>query len=111
MRKEIIEKMKTLRNRRGWSQAALAIEVGVAPSTISMYESGQREPDLETIEKIADALGVSIQFFFDDVNDDYEDLKEDERELLEQYRKLNRKYAIRLLSMAYEFADKTKEEE
>jgi repressor LexA len=39
---------------------ALASKLGIAKSTISMYENGKREPDYETLELIADFFNVNI---------------------------------------------------
>jgi transcriptional regulator with XRE-family HTH domain len=41
------------------SQKALADRVGISVSYVSMLERGQRSPPLETIEKMAKALGVA----------------------------------------------------
>ena len=48
------EMLKYLRMRENLSQSELADKLGVAKSTISMYEVGKREPDFETLEAIAD---------------------------------------------------------
>jgi transcriptional regulator with XRE-family HTH domain len=47
-----------LRTRKGLSQKALADDVGISVSYVSMLERGQRSPPLETVEKIARALRV-----------------------------------------------------
>lgn len=52
------ENLKKYRIQRGVTQAELATKIGVAKSTYSMYESGSREPSVETIKKIADCLGI-----------------------------------------------------
>ena len=52
------EMLKYLRKRGGYSQAELAKLLGISKSTISMYEIGQRSPDFETLEKIAEADAV-----------------------------------------------------
>lgn len=54
--------LKYLRSRENLSQAELAEKLGVAKSTISMYEVGKREPDFETLEAIADILNVDMNF-------------------------------------------------
>ncbi len=53
------ENLKNARERKGMSQKDVAEEIGVAKSTYSLYESGNREPNVKTIKKIADALNVS----------------------------------------------------
>ncbi len=51
--------VRRLRARKKLSQKALADRVGISVSYVSMLERGQRSPPLETIEKMARALGVS----------------------------------------------------
>lgn len=56
------EVLKYLRNREHLSQSELAETLGLAKSTISMYEVGKREPDFETLEVIADFFRVDMNF-------------------------------------------------
>lgn len=51
---------KNLRKDNNLTQAELAKKLGVAPSTVGMYERGQREPDFETLEKIAVYFSVNM---------------------------------------------------
>ena len=51
--------MKAARLKAEFSQKDVAENIGVAKSTYSLYESGNREPNVETIKKIADFLNVS----------------------------------------------------
>ena len=53
------ENLKIARERKGISQKDMAESIGVAKSTYSLYESGNREPNVQTIKKIADVLSVS----------------------------------------------------
>lgn len=53
------ENLKAARERRNMSQKEVADSIGVAKSTYSLYESGNREPNVQTIKKIADILNVS----------------------------------------------------
>ena len=50
--------VRRLRAKKKLSQKALADKVGISVSYVSMLERGQRSPPLETIEKMAKALGV-----------------------------------------------------
>ncbi len=53
--------LRELRTAHNLTQTELANAVGgLAFSTISMYERGEREPDFETLEAIADFFNVSI---------------------------------------------------
>jgi transcriptional regulator with XRE-family HTH domain len=54
-----LEQLKALRMQRGWSQAKLAEIIGVEQPTIQRWESGSRTPDLESLDALARALGVT----------------------------------------------------
>ena len=54
------DNLKTARERKGLSQKEVAEKIGVAKSTYSLYESGNREPNVQTIKKISDVLSVSV---------------------------------------------------
>lgn len=53
------ERLKQFREARGLTQEQLAIAIGVAKTTVTGYERGNREPDVAKIKKLAAALGVS----------------------------------------------------
>lgn len=57
---EFKDMLKFFRMRANLSQSELAEKLGVAASTISMYEVGKREPDFETEEKIADFFNTDL---------------------------------------------------
>lgn len=57
-------RIRHYRNRKGVSQAWLAQQVGVTPSTISQVETGQIYPSLPGLIKIAETLGVNPASFF-----------------------------------------------
>jgi transcriptional regulator with XRE-family HTH domain len=50
------------RLKRGWTQEEVATKVGAARSTYANWESGKREPDLATAEKLADLFEVSVDY-------------------------------------------------
>ena len=54
------DRIRIIRKKRGISQAQLADELDITRSAVGNYERGFREPDLDTIEAIADILDVSI---------------------------------------------------
>ena len=43
-------------------QVELADRTGLQPSAISQFENGQREPSPENLCKLADALGVTVDY-------------------------------------------------
>jgi ribosome-binding protein aMBF1 (putative translation factor) len=48
------------RVHKHWSQARLAREIGTSASVISRLESGSHKVSVETLRRIANALGVSF---------------------------------------------------
>lgn len=58
------EKLKELRKKFGYTQEELAKKIGTANSTVSMYERGERVPDFEMMETIADTFNVDMNFLF-----------------------------------------------
>lgn len=54
------EKIKFLRQKKGLTQKQLGDLCGMADSAIRRYESGRANPKIETLEKIAIALDISI---------------------------------------------------
>jgi transcriptional regulator with XRE-family HTH domain len=59
-----MEEIRRIRKERGLTQRGLAAASGVDQATISMAESGKRRPHLETLDSLADALGVEVVEFF-----------------------------------------------
>lgn len=55
-------RFKELRTEKGLTQEDLSKKLELAKSTISMYENGNREPDFEVLEKIADFFNVDINY-------------------------------------------------
>lgn len=49
-----------LRRRDNLSQQELASKIGLAKSTISMYERGERKPSFEVLEQLADYFNVNM---------------------------------------------------
>lgn len=54
------DNLKALRYERHITQQQLADALGLSRSTIGMYEKGEREPDFETSEAIADYFNVRL---------------------------------------------------
>ena len=58
-----------LRKQKGWSQLDLAIEADVNRNYLSDLENGRRNPTVDVLEKIANALGVTLEFLFKGIVD------------------------------------------
>ena len=53
-------RVRERRERLGLSQRALARRVGVSVAFVSCVERGERLPSLETLARLADCLGLSL---------------------------------------------------
>lgn len=58
-------RMKELRKNRGLSQEGLAESVNISSKYLSRVEMGQHFPSIETLGKLADALGVELKDLFE----------------------------------------------
>lgn len=59
-------RIKTLREKADMSQKDLAYTADLDRSYIASVENGQRNISIVNIEKIANALGVTLKQFFND---------------------------------------------
>ena len=97
-------RLKYLRKLENITQQQLATALGIAKSTISMYENGQREPDFETLEAISDYFNVDLRTFFPSEEKSSKtgsvDPSPDEVRLLSLYRELNEEGREKLVDYA-----------
>ena len=106
------EKIKQARTAAGLTQKDLAARLEIVPNTISQYENGTRKPKIETLRRIASAIGCQLSDLIGDdmkiskedrggldwnsgssvdpgdIPADPERVREDEKTLLQYYRKL-----------------------
>lgn len=57
-----MEKLRQIRKENGITMKQLAVAVGVAEASISFYETGKRQPDIETLCRLANYFNVSIDY-------------------------------------------------
>jgi len=57
-----------LRKEKGISQLKLAMDLNTNQNTISRYETGEREPGINELIKIADYFNVSIDYLLEQTN-------------------------------------------
>ena len=55
--------LKTLRKKNKLTQRAVAEALHISQTSVSKYERGESEPDLEMIIKMSDFFGVTIDEF------------------------------------------------
>ncbi|MCR4692695.1 MAG: helix-turn-helix domain-containing protein [Firmicutes bacterium] len=55
-------RIKELRKSKNISQIKLGIDLNMSQNTISRYETGEREPSISDLIRIADYFGVSVDY-------------------------------------------------
>ena len=58
-------RLKQLRRQRGISQLKLAMDLGLNQTSLSRYESGEREADYQTLIRLADYFNVSVDYLLE----------------------------------------------
>jgi transcriptional regulator with XRE-family HTH domain len=61
------EKIETERLKRGWNQGALADAVGAKQPMISSWENSKTLPEPKFVPKIAEVLGIDIQWLVEQI--------------------------------------------
>ena len=82
------EKLKAARKRRYLSQTELGKLIGVQTQTISNWENSKSKPNLETINKLCEALDVPLRYFISEEHVDYQ-LTLEEAFVINKYREHN----------------------
>lgn len=79
------DRLKELRKSERKTQKEVSELIGVASSTYSMYERGEREPDFETLDKICKLFNVSSDYLIgaSDYKKKYYDLTEKDEKSIE----------------------------
>ncbi len=57
-------RIKELRESHNMQQKELASALNIPPSTLSQYETGKREPNIETVTKIAKLFDVTTDYIY-----------------------------------------------
>ena len=60
--KDLVDTIKTRRNNLDVTQEMLSEISGVGLRTLKQFESGKGNPTLDTLTKLADALGMELTF-------------------------------------------------
>jgi transcriptional regulator with XRE-family HTH domain len=105
-------RLKVEREKRKWSQKEVAEKVGITNAVLSNYERDYRDPDTETLKRLADLYDVDTDYLLGrtdypkppkEQNDkkinsafhDFDNLTEEEKDYLdlqlEIYRKMKKK--------------------
>jgi len=60
------DKIRKLRQQKGWTQKDLGTRAGIEGKNVSSYETGHLKPSARTIQRFAEALGVSAEDLLSD---------------------------------------------
>lgn len=63
--KKLGERVRKIRQSKGYSQDRLYLEAGFSRGTMSKIENGLVNPQILTLRKIADTIGVSLKTLVD----------------------------------------------
>lgn len=66
------EKIKKYRENKNMTQNEIADILGVKPATISKYEAGTIEPNIESIKKLSEIFEISIDELLNDKGDEFD---------------------------------------
>ncbi len=60
----VVRQLIALREQRGWSQRELADRAGMKQPQLARLETGQVEPKLDTLQRLAQAMGCEVHVSF-----------------------------------------------
>lgn len=63
--KDFIKKLKLAMLESGFNQVSLAKKIGIKSNSVSQWLTGKNNPKLSTLEKVAQATGKPVNYFFD----------------------------------------------
>ncbi len=99
------KKLGKLIEEKKITQKQLAAQLNLAPSTLSSYVQNTREPDFETLKRIAGYFNVSADYLLDipmqDVDNQFES------ELLRMYRSMKPEYKMLFMEQGKVFIKMT----
>lgn len=87
---DILRRIETLKDERGWSNYRLSEEAKLDNSVINNMFARGTMPSMATLTAICEAFDITLSQFFNE-NKTEIILSDDERELITQYRKLDKK--------------------
>ena len=67
-------RIRELRKERGLTLKELGAKLGLGEMAISNYETGKRQPSVQTINRLADLFGVTTDYLLERTNDRQDDV-------------------------------------
>lgn len=106
---EVNEAIKYWRKKRGLTQKQLGEKLGVSYQAICFYEKGKRNPKIENIKRIAEALEIPVSYIIKLETNELECLEEfeDKRALDSNVpKKMDRQELLKTVEKILKFLDK-----
>jgi transcriptional regulator with XRE-family HTH domain len=69
------DRIRSLRKEHDWTQKDLAQKLGIADSTVSLYESNTNKPDGDMIKKLSQVFDVSADYLLADGEDESRNIR------------------------------------
>ena len=101
---DILERIKTLRDERNWTNYRLCDEAGLPYVTVTNMFSRGTQPTISTLKALCDAFDISLAQFFSEGSADIT-LNGDELQLISNYRKLSKKDRAAVAALINSLAD------
>ncbi|WP_285842827.1 helix-turn-helix domain-containing protein [Metabacillus litoralis] len=98
------KRLKSERERRNYSQKFVAEKIGITNAVLSNYERDYRDPDTETLKKLAELYDVTTDFLLGRTDipnakeaissafHDFDNITEEEKEYLDEQLEIFRKF-------------------
>ena len=99
---DVLNKIQSEKQKRGWTEYTLAKNSELSQSTISSWYRKDLEPSLASLEKICNGLGITLSQFFS--SEEYTNgLSNEQINLLESLEKLSPEQRSALLALINSF--------
>ena len=85
----VLERIRTLRLERGWTEYQLSEKSGLTQSTISAWFRTKTLPTIPSLEKICSAFNISLSQFFLEEEDEQTVITEKEKKLFNYFNRLS----------------------
>ena len=102
---DILKRIDQERDARGWTDYTLAANSDLTQSTISTWRSRNLQPNLASIEKICNGLGITLSQFFSE-SDGNEHLNKDQLHILDLWNRLSPSQKAAVAAMLESFLEK-----
>lgn len=84
------KKLQQLRKDKKWTQDELGKRTGIHGRSIGAYEAGMSFPSRKTLQKLAEALDVSVEYFLVETGNTPANIPIEDKELLQYFMEVDK---------------------